>query len=89
VTDLAPLTLPAVDAGTETWSAWLTTRTTEQLDAARALIAGLKSERPRDAAVLLERWNDINLALGNAFAAAGLFQQVHPDEAIRDQAENA
>jgi thimet oligopeptidase len=89
VTDVHPLTLPALDAGTEAWSAWLTTRTTDQLDTARALIAGLKAERPRDVAVLLERWNDINLALGNAFAAAGLFQQVHPDEAIRDQAESA
>jgi thimet oligopeptidase len=89
VTDVLPLTLPAVDAGTEAWSAWLTSRTTGQLDAARGLIAALKAERPRDAAVLLDRWNDVNLALGNAFAAAGLLQQVHPDEAIREQAENA
>jgi thimet oligopeptidase len=89
VNDVLPLTLPAADAGTEAWSAWLTGRTTDQLAAARALIDGLKADRPRDAAVLLERWNDLNLALGNAFAAAGLLQQVHPDEAIRDQAENA
>jgi thimet oligopeptidase len=89
VTDLAPLSLPAVDAGTEAWSTWLATRTTDQLDVARALIAGLKAEQPREAAVLLESWNDVNLALGNAFAAAGLLQQVHPDEAVRDQAEAA
>jgi hypothetical protein len=55
VTDLAPLSLPAVDAGTEAWSTWLATRTTDQLDVARALIAGLKAEQPREAAVLLER----------------------------------
>jgi thimet oligopeptidase len=83
------MTLPAADAGTDAWSGWLSGRTTDQLDSARAVIAGLKADRPRDAAVLLERWNDVNLALGNAFAAAGLIQQVHPDEAIRDQAEDA
>ncbi len=89
MTDLAPLTLPAADAGTDAWSAWLTTRTTDQLDAARGLIAALKAERPREAAVLLERWNDIGLALGNAFAAGSLVQQVHPDAAVREQAEAA
>jgi thimet oligopeptidase len=83
------MTLPAADAGTDAWSGWLSGRTTDQLDSARTVIAGLKADRPRDAAVLLERWNDVNLALGNAFAAAGLIQQVHPDEAIRDQAEDA
>ncbi len=89
MTDLAPLTLPAADAGTDAWSAWLTTRTTAQLDTARELIAALKAERPREAAVLLERWNDIGLALSNAFAAGSLAQQVHPDAAVREQAEAA
>ncbi len=89
MTDLAPLTLPAADAGTDAWSAWLTTRTTDQLATARELIAALKAERPRDAAVLLERWNDVGLALSNAFAVAGLVQQVHPDAALREQAEAA
>ena len=89
MTDLAPLTLPAADAGTDAWSAWLTTRTTDQLDSARVLIAALKAEHPRDASVLLERWNDIALALGNAFAAGSLLQQVHPDASLREQAEAA
>ncbi len=39
--------------------------------------------------MLLERWNDIGLALSNAFAASSLVQQVHPDAAIREQAEAA
>src|SRR5262249_28023093 len=77
------------DAGTDAWSAWLTTRTTDQLQRARDLIAALKAERPRRAADLLERWNEIAIALGNAFAASGLVQQVHPDQAIREQAERA
>ncbi len=89
MTDLAPLTLPAADAGTDAWSAWLTTRTTDLLQAARDRIAALKAERPREAAVLLDGWNDVNLALGNAFAAASLVQSVHPDAAVREQAEQA
>jgi thimet oligopeptidase len=89
VTDLAPLTMPTADAGTDAWSAWLDTRTTDQLQRARDLVAAVKEERPRVASDLLERWNQINIALGNAFAASSLFQQVHPDQAIREQAERA
>jgi thimet oligopeptidase len=89
VTDLAPLTMPAADAGTDAWSAWLTTRTSDQLDRVRDLVVAIKADRPRRAADLLDRWNEITVALGNAFAASGLLQQVHPDDAIRDQAERA
>ena len=89
MSELPLLTLPAADAGTDAWSAWLTTRTTDQLDTARDLIAAVKADRPRAAAELLERWNDISLALSNAFAASSLVQQVHPDAAIRDQSEKA
>jgi thimet oligopeptidase len=81
--------MPAVDAGTDAWSAWLTTRTGDQLERVRDLVAAIKADRPRRAADLLERWNEINVAFGNAFAACSLFQQVHPDEAIREQAEQA
>ena len=81
--------MPAADAGTDAWSAWLTSRTGDQLQHARDLVAALKQDRPRRAADLLDRWNEINVAFGNAFAAASLFQQVHPDEAIREQAEQA
>ncbi len=89
MTVVLPLTLPTADAGTDAWSAWLTTRTTDQLDVARELIAALKADQPRQATVLLDRWNDVNLALGNAFAASSLIQQVHPDAALREQAEAA
>jgi thimet oligopeptidase len=89
VTDLEALTMPASDAGTEVWSAWLATRTTDQLHTVRDLVTRLKADRPRDAADVLDRWNRINLALSNAGAAASLFQQVHPDAAIREQAEHA
>jgi thimet oligopeptidase len=89
VTDLTPLVMPTADAGTEVWSRWLDSRTTDQLTAARDIVAALKRDRPRRAAELLERWNDINIALGNAMAAAGLIQQVHTDAEIREQAERA
>src|SRR4029077_17759016 len=51
--------------------------------------AAVKADRPRAAAELLERWNDIGLALSNAFAASSLVQQVHPDAAVREQSEQA
>jgi thimet oligopeptidase len=89
VTDLAPLTMPAADSGTDAWTAWLTSRTTDQLNVVRDLVAAIKVDRPRRAEDLLDRWNQISLALGNAMAAAGLIQQVHPDAAIREQAERA
>jgi thimet oligopeptidase len=89
VTDREPLTMPNADAGTDAWSAWLRTRTDDQLTAAREQIAALKADRPEQAAELLARWNDLNIALGNAFAASSLLQQVHPDATVRDQAEAA
>jgi thimet oligopeptidase len=81
--------MPAPEAGTDAWSAWLSERTTDELARARGLVDSVKADRPRRAEELLDRWNLINLALGNAMAAAGLFQQVHPDAAIREQAEQA
>ena len=89
VTDLAPQQMPAADAGTDAWSAWLTTRTTDQLQRVHDLVTTLKQERPRGAADLLDRWNEITISLGNAFAASSLIQQVHPDAAVREQAEHA
>ena len=89
MTDVQPLTMPAADDGTDAWSVWLAGRTTDQLTLARDLVAALKRERPRGAAELLDRWNAVMLALGNAFAASELVKQVHPDSAIREQAEAA
>ncbi len=34
-------------------------------------------------------WNDLNLALHNAFSTASLVSNVHPDEAVRTRAERA
>ncbi|MGI8522341.1 MAG: M3 family metallopeptidase [Nocardioides sp.] len=89
MTDPEPLSLPTTDAGTQAWSSWLAERTDAQLAEARRLVDTLKADQPREAAELLARWNDVNLALANAFAASSLLQQVHPETEIRDQAERA
>src|SRR4051794_19089662 len=87
MTDVSPLTMPSPDAGTDAWSEWLASRTTGQLEIARGLIEALKRDSPLRAAEVLDRWNEINLAMDNASAACELFQEVHPDAAIREQAE--
>ena len=87
MTVLAPVTMPAADSGTEAWSAWLTTRTTDQLARARELVTAIKAGGPGQGRALLERWNELETALGNAFAVAGLMQHVQPDAAIRAHAE--
>jgi thimet oligopeptidase len=38
---------------------------------------------------LLVDWNEVSIALGNAMSAASLISQVHPQEALRSQAEAA
>ena len=40
-------------------------------------------------AAAMALWNDLNLALHNAFSTASLVSNVHPDEAVRTRAERA
>ncbi len=82
-TELTPLTLPATD-----WEAWLGTRADDQLARARSLVAELK-DGGRDTDATMALWNDVNVCLANAFAVAGLFSNVHPDEQVRTRAEKA
>jgi thimet oligopeptidase len=79
----APLPLPTAD-----WEAWLAERCDGQLDRARAHVETLR-QGGRGAADVLALWNDLNLALHNAFASAGLFANVHPEEGVRTRAERA
>ncbi|HEX5987755.1 MAG TPA: M3 family metallopeptidase [Nocardioides sp.] len=81
-TSLSPLDLPETD-----WEAWVADRTESQLARATELVEAAK-QGPRDASAL-SIWNDINIALGNAFAVASLMSNVHPDEAVRNRAEAA
>ena len=80
---LAPLSLPESD-----WEGWLGERCDAELGRAASLVEDLK-QGGRDAESTLSLWNDVNLALSNAFAAASLLSNVHPDEAVRNRGERA
>lgn len=69
--------------------AWIRTRCDGQLDRARELADRLRAERPVAAPAVLCAWNDIEIAVSNASAAASVFSQTNPDEAVRDAADEA
>jgi thimet oligopeptidase len=83
---VAPLALPASD---DEWGSWLRSRCDEQLAVARATAADLVAAPPSTGIERLRRWNEVGIALANAMAAASLLPELHPDEAIRTQAETA
>ncbi len=80
----APLTLP-----TDDWEGWLAARCDGLLDEARRLVDVLKAGAARAPSSAMAVWNDLNLALHNAFATASLLSNVHPDEAVRSRGERA
>jgi thimet oligopeptidase len=81
--DLAALPLPVSD-----WEGWLAGRCDGHLDEARRLADVLKDRSSgRSGRAVLEVWNDLNLALRNAFSMASLLSNVHPDEAVRTRGE--
>jgi thimet oligopeptidase len=83
-TPLHPLDLPAASGD---WEPWYSRRTDAELTRARDLVSQLKGAPPADATSVLRTWNEISLALANAFAVSSLMSQVHPDEAVRTRAE--
>ena len=83
-TPLQPLDLPAHDVD---WGTWFTSRCEDQLARARDNVVRLKTAAPESGLEALALWNDVNLALGNAFAVSSLMSQVHPDESVRTRAE--
>ena len=78
-----PLSLP-----TDDWEGWLAARCDGQLDEARRLVDVLKAGG-HDPAAAMAVWNDLNLALHNAFASASLLSNVHPEETVRSRGEQA
>ncbi|HET8559472.1 MAG TPA: M3 family metallopeptidase [Marmoricola sp.] len=78
---LQPLALPEGD-----WAGWLGERGREQLRLAGDYVAALKAATPGDG-VVLQLWNDANLALTNALSVATTLQAVHPDPAVVRLAE--
>jgi thimet oligopeptidase len=83
-----PLELPARPDDRDAWAAFLVARCDDNLDAVRRTADAIAAE-PGDAARVLERWNELTVALLNATTAAGLLGQAHPDAAIRDRADAA
>ncbi len=81
--DFTPLTFPTTD-----WAGWLAHRCDTQLQQARDRVTALKTG-DRDAAATMELWNDVNVAMANAFAVAELLANVHPEERVRSRAEQA
>ena len=81
-----PLSLPTSD-----WQEWLASRCDGQLEEARRLATELKQDPSGSvgSGSVMARWNDLNLALANAFAVASLMSNVHPDEAVRSRGEKA
>jgi len=69
------------------WPDFLASTVDASLDSARALVATLKDGTPRTTAEVLALWNDADIALGSASAAAHLLAEVHPDAELRAAAE--
>ncbi|WP_206054094.1 M3 family metallopeptidase [Nocardioides iriomotensis] len=85
---MLPLELPARPDDRDAWASFLVSRCDDNLDAVRRTADAIAAE-PGDAARVLERWNELTVALLNATTAAGLLGQAHPDAAIRDRADAA
>ncbi len=83
---LMPLTMPHSPEG---WGDWLSERCGAQLARARVLVDAIKNSPATDVTALLSSWNDVTIALKNAMSVASLVSQVHPQEAVRGQAEVA
>ncbi len=87
MTPPAPLTLPPADApASETW---VRERAAHGLGAARALADRLREEKPADALEALRIWDELSLHLSDVDAAGSLFSNVHPEESVREVAEQA
>ncbi len=82
---VAPLALPAV-AGS--WADWLSERAEAQLVAAEHHTERLRSMDGAAADAVLQRWNEIARQLRSVASLASLMANVHPDERVRDLAED-
>lgn len=85
---LSPLSLPASD-DPSTWRDWVRSRSAEELDRARELVATVPTLPPDDPRAVLRAWDRATGHLGNAAALGSLFGNVHPDEGVRDLADEA
>ena len=89
--EIQPRPLPRADE----YGPWLSTTSARHLERARGIVEELKA-RPNDrntalshqeAVNVLELFNDLDAALGDAGATANLMAEVHPDPAVRAVAD--
>ena len=83
-----PLNLPDSDDHA-TWGEWVRARSSEELDRARALVDRLRIDPPTEALEVLRVWDRAVGHLGGVGAAGSLFGNVHPDQTVRDVADDA
>ncbi|WP_245934080.1 M3 family metallopeptidase [Branchiibius hedensis] len=82
---LSPLALPAPQEARR----WLVQRCDDSLARAAQTVAELKSAQDPSAAQVVDAWNEIQIALGNASAAASVHSETHPDAAVREAGDDA
>lgn len=80
---LQPLSLP----GSADWLAWVGERGDGQLAEARRLVDELKTAPPAESLDALRQWDAVQTALDNAASIASLFAEVHPEEPVRERAD--
>ncbi len=80
-----PLALPADDLAEQ----WVRDRADVGLTAARRMADDLRAGPARDPLPTLREWDELTLQLGNVAAMGSLLANVHPDHAVRTQAEQA
>ena len=70
--------------------AWIAQQAADAITAGRAIISDLKADGPSLAALeVLDRWNELAVAVGEIGAVAGSIAELHPNEAARDAADRA
>lgn len=82
---LSPLELPTAPQSLQ----WVTARCAENLDHAQEAVAALKRAEQPTAGTVLDAWNEIQIALGNASATASVFSETHPDPRVREAGDEA
>lgn len=82
---LHPLALPAPQEA----RTWLLQRCEDSLADATTTVTELKALDHPSAAQVVDAWNEIQIALGNASAAASVHSEVHPDAAVREAGDDA
>ncbi|HEX4442445.1 MAG TPA: M3 family metallopeptidase [Galbitalea sp.] len=81
---LQPVTLPANGEG---WPSFVAAWADDNLEHSTTAIATLTDGGVRSAQEVLDLWNESELGLRNAMGFLGLLSEVHPDEAVRELAE--